>query len=268
LGSESSECEDECKCEGEEEMPKAADAPDRMYLAQKLRILLRRTKEESIIDRVMFFIDWPLTLLRNYTIPSVEEDGWDRTRAALAPMFMPLCFWICFGDAFGCFKRVDCDDDYNKTKYGAKCEGDDPEMEGKFDLMDLLIPVLWMIPGGIIGLVIRFRTKENKGPSWLMTFYAIIGFIMSIAWINITSEFVVGMLNLFAIVSGIPFPLLQFTVLAWGNCLGDMAADVAMTKKGFGEMAITATVAGPVFNILVGLTLSNYSSYLKNTSVK
>ncbi len=29
-----------------------------------------------------------------------------------------------------------------------------------------------------------------------------------------------------------------------------------MTKKGFGEMAMTATVAGPVMNILVGQGLS------------
>jgi Ca2+/Na+ antiporter len=31
-----------------------------------------------------------------------------------------------------------------------------------------------------------------------------------------------------------------------------MSADTAMTRKGFGEMAITATMAGPIFNILIG----------------
>ena len=45
-----------------------------------------------------------------------------------------------------------------------------------------------------------------------------------------------------------------------------MSADVAMTKKGFGEMAITATLAGPVFNTLVGVSLSNFASYAGNTS--
>jgi Ca2+/Na+ antiporter len=45
-----------------------------------------------------------------------------------------------------------------------------------------------------------------------------------------------------------------------------MSADVAMTKKGFGEMAITATLAGPVFNTLVGVSLSNMASYAGNTS--
>jgi Ca2+/Na+ antiporter len=33
-------------------------------------------------------------------------------------------------------------------------------------------------------------------------------------------------------------------------------ADVAMTKRGFGEMAITGCIAGPIFNILIGLGLS------------
>ena len=45
-------------------------------------------------------------------------------------------------------------------------------------------------------------------------------------------------------------------MLAWGNSLGDVTADVAMTRKGFGEMAVTGTTAGPIFNIMVGLGLS------------
>lgn len=53
-----------------------------------------------------------------------------------------------------------------------------------------------------------------------------------------------------------PTAFFGLTFLAWGNCLGDMSADVAMAKQGFGEMAITGTMAGPVFNVLVGMGLS------------
>jgi Ca2+/Na+ antiporter len=35
-----------------------------------------------------------------------------------------------------------------------------------------------------------------------------------------------------------------------------------MTKKGFGEMAITGCMAGPVFNVLMGLGLSTLGSLL------
>mmetsp|Transcript_434 Transcript_434/g.409 ORF Transcript_434/g.409 Transcript_434/m.409 type:complete len:126 (+) Transcript_434:1734-2111(+) len=41
-----------------------------------------------------------------------------------------------------------------------------------------------------------------------------------------------------------------------------MSADVAMTKKGFGEMAVTATLAGPIFNILMGSGFSSLKTIL------
>mmetsp|Transcript_23718 Transcript_23718/g.27419 ORF Transcript_23718/g.27419 Transcript_23718/m.27419 type:complete len:130 (-) Transcript_23718:103-492(-) len=45
------------------------------------------------------------------------------------------------------------------------------------------------------------------------------------------------------------------TVLAWGNSMGDLSANMTMAKKGLANMAITACFAGPVFNILIGLGL-------------
>ena len=57
-------------------------------------------------------------------------------------------------------------------------------------------------------------------------------------------------------------------MIAWGNELGDMTADVAMTKRGFGEMAITGCIAGPIFNVLIGLGLSNTFTILKTGEPK
>ena len=83
---------------------------------------------------------------------------------------------------------------------------------------------------------------------------------MSILWISFTCDIVVDLLGVLGIMLGLPKTLLGLTLLAWGNCLGDMNANVAMTKKGFGEMAITGCMAGPVFNVLMGLGLSTISS--------
>ena len=43
-------------------------------------------------------------------------------------------------------------------------------------------------------------------------------------------------------------------MLAWGNSMGDMSANMTMARKGLANMAITACFAGPVFNILIGLS--------------
>lgn len=76
----------------------------------------------------------------------------------------------------------------------------------------------------------------------------------------------VDLLSVLGVMLGLPKTLLGLTLLAWGNCLGDMNANVAMTKKGFGEMAITGCMAGPVFNVLMGLGLSTLIPLSKDLS--
>jgi len=43
------------------------------------------------------------------------------------------------------------------------------------------------------------------------------------------------------------------TILAWGNSSQDLIANMTVARKGLSTMAMTASFAGPVFNILVGL---------------
>jgi len=70
------------------------------------------------------------------------------------------------------------------------------------------------------------------------------------------------LLKLFGFITQLPTAFFGLTFLAWGNCLGDLSADVAMAKQGFGEMAITGCMAGPVFNVLVGMGLSMVFKFL------
>lgn len=113
-----------------------------------------------------------------------------------------------------------------------------------------------MVPGAIIGIIIYFTTKSTQAPHLLLNVYAVLSFIQSIALINFSANSIVDLLQLLGIITGLPQALLSLSILAWANSLGDLSANVAMTKKGFGEMAMTATVAGPVMNILLGQGLS------------
>ena len=58
--------------------------------------------------------------------------------------------------------------------------------------------------------------------------------------------------------------ILALTLICWGNSLADLSASLAMTKKGFGEMAITGSIASAIFCILVGLGLSTFKPLFKN----
>ena len=107
-----------------------------------------------------------------------DLDEWDRTRAAVTLVTMPIAFFTLMG----------------------WIDGD--------NLLLLWVSLGWMPVGILLALAVRFRVKEKDPSGWLMTTYSILAFVMSIAWINMTSDWVVSMLKLFGYVTGIPFPLL------------------------------------------------------------
>lgn len=85
--------------------------------------------------------------------------------------------------------------------------------------------------------------------------FQLASFMMSIVWIYMIANIIVDLLVLFGMLTGINTAILGLTVLSWGNSVGDAFASISISKKGFGEMAITGCVAGPVFNLMLGLGL-------------
>lgn len=80
---------------------------------------------------------------------------------------------------------------------------------------------------------------------------------MSAIWIWVTANFLIDLLQLFGILTGFPPSLLGLTILAWGNSIGDLMANLSIAKKGYAEMAMTGCYAAPLFNLLLGLGLSS-----------
>ena len=63
----------------------------------------------------------------------------------------------------------------------------------------------------------------------------------------------VALLEFLGVTLRIPNSIMGLTILAWGNSMADLSANVTMARKGLANMAITACFAGPLFNILIGL---------------
>ena len=92
--------------------------------------------------------------------------------------------------------------------------------------------------------------------------FQLVSFVMSIVWVYMLANIIVDSLVLFGMLTGINTAILGLTVLSWGNSVGDAIASMSISKKGFGEMAVTGCVAGPVFNLMLGLGLITVKSNL------
>ena len=97
-----------------------------------------------------------------------------------------------------------------------------------------------------------------------MCVFELMSFFMSMCWIYILCEEIVTLLELFGVITGLPSSFLGLTILSWGNSIGDYFASISISKRGFGEMAITGCMAGPVFNLMLGLGVTTLICNLKS----
>ena len=74
------------------------------------------------------------------------------------------------------------------------------------------------------------------------------------------ADYVMSMLNLIPLISGLRLDFLGLTLLAWGNSLGDFFANSALAKRGYGLTAVTGCFAGQLFNLLVGFGKASLNS--------
>ncbi|KCV68732.1 hypothetical protein H696_05018 [Fonticula alba] len=100
-----------------------------------------------------------------------------------------------------------------------------------------------------------FWFVPRRNPSWY-NFLAWPAFLISIVWIYLIANELVALLQTLGVVIGISDTLLGLTVLAWGNSVGDLVANVAMARMGHAQMAASASYAGPMLNMLLGVGIA------------
>lgn len=130
--------------------------------------------------------------------------------------------------------------------------------------MPLDHPIIFLLPNahfplwlvvlcGSCSLAILHYIVEKEPPKHEQIPAVIIAFVMSVFWISTVAGELLNCLAALGVLLHLPSALLGLTVLAWGNSVGDLVADVAVAKAGQPAMAMAGCFAGPMFNMLFGL---------------
>ena len=63
--------------------------------------------------------------------------------------------------------------------------------------------------------------------------------MVAATWIDAVADKLVAFLEFVGIMLRIPNSIMGLTVLAWGNSMADLSANLTMARKGLANMAIT-----------------------------
>jgi solute carrier family 24 (sodium/potassium/calcium exchanger), member 6 len=173
-----------------------------------------------ICRRVLDALQAPLYLPRRFTIPDVAAHRWSKPYAVASALFSPILLVVAATSS--CSPGV---------------------------------LVAGLLAGLVLAAAASHSTTSSAPPDARLAWLAG-GFLMSVLWSYMLARELVALLVAIGLVAGVRASVLGATVLAWGNSLGDLVADVAMAAHGGAQTAVAGCYAGPSFNTVVGLGLS------------
>lgn len=178
--------------------------------------------EIPVQHRFLAVGELPFVFARRVTVPLTSEDSYARGPLIMSLLGAPL--WLC---AYAVMRNASV----GPFAIAAAC-------------------LAGVVASAAVALATRDNEKLTPVPSLVL---ALFGFVVAATWIDVFADQLVQVLEFFGAAIGIPETVLGLTVLAWGNSVGDLSTNVAMAKRGLGNMSMTACFAGPLFNALVGL---------------
>ncbi|KAH6826406.1 cation exchanger 11 [Perilla frutescens var. hirtella] len=171
----------------------------------------------------------PVSTLLNLTVPEISPSKWSRFYQSANIALCPVAL------LYSCKSFMSLDHPI------------------KFLLSNTQFPLWLVVFLGSSSLAILHYILEKEPPKSEQITAVIVAFIMSVFWISTVAGELLNCLVALGIILKLPSALLGLTVLAWGNSIGDLVADVAVAKAGQPAMAMAGCFACPMFNMLFGL---------------
>jgi sodium/potassium/calcium exchanger 6 len=83
-----------------------------------------------------------------------------------------------------------------------------------------------------------------------------VGFLAALLWISMIADELVNLLRSVGKILRLSNAVLGLTVLAVGNSVPDLFANISLAKMGLPNMAVAACFGGPMLNIIMGIGVS------------
>ncbi|XP_020598760.1 cation/calcium exchanger 5 [Phalaenopsis equestris] len=171
----------------------------------------------------------PATTLLKLTIPSPSAAEWSRFHAAANVALCPISLLYYFSSFITMDSRLVFIIPHSR-----------------FPLWSIVLFISFF-------LAILHFIFENEPPETERIATTVAAFVMSVVWISTMAGELLNCLSAIGTIMNLPPGILGLTVLAWGNSVGDLVADVALARAGQPATAVAGCFAGPMFNMLVGL---------------
>lgn len=180
----------------------------------------KKFKELTVTGKIIYAIDFPFDILRRLTIPPCEPDHFHKTWLLLWPFpGLFLCAWT---------------------------------FTGTISLTCICV----IIPLAFILIVVFFLTCPNNGLPKYIAVLEILGLFMSILWTYITLSTLIDLLEMWTVLTGLSATYMGLTIVAFGTALPDAFSMLALSSKGYGDMAIIGNYSSQCFGFLVGFGLA------------
>jgi len=209
------------------------------YIAEEKLALPEKTTQEfkivfedspkrhrSCFSVLVSIIGLPLYLPRRLTIPVVCEEKWSKPCAVVSTAIAPVLLTELYCSHYSGSQR------------------------------NLILYIISGSIGLIVGILAYLTTEKSHPPKKFSLVWLLGGFTMSVTWTYMIAQELVSLLISLGNIFGISPSVLGLTVLAWGNSLGDLIANVTVAFHGGNDgaqIALSGCYAGPLFNTVIGL---------------
>lgn len=195
-------------------------------------------KRSSCFSVLVSIVGLPLYLPRRLTIPVIREEKWSRPCAVVSTAIAPVLL---------------------TELYCSHNSG---------PIRNIILYIISGSIGLILGILAYLTTEKSHPPKKFSLVWLVGGFTMSVTWTYIIAQELVSLLISLGNIFGISPSVLGLTVLAWGNSLGDLIANVTVAFHGGNDgaqIALSGCYAGPLFNTVIGLgvplVISSFAEY-------